>query len=111
MKQHIIIFFALLITFIDCDEYCNSKEKGVSKAKDCNTLKVDEESEEKYCCYLKGEYQGIEINRCNGLSEEEYKDIKGTIKTYESSGGKVKKLDCNSYYLKISLLSLIILFL
>ena len=47
MKQHIIIIFALLITFIDCDEYCNSKDKGVSKAKDCNTLKVDEKSDDK----------------------------------------------------------------
>ena len=27
MKQHIIIFFALLITFIDCDEDCESKEE------------------------------------------------------------------------------------
>lgn len=116
MKKYTIIFFAFILTFVFCDDEDSSEVKycyddiTASKAKDCENLKLDE----KYykCCYFKGKMENENINTCVPLTKAEYDDIKKTIKDFEKdSGNEVDKLDCNSSYLKYSLISLLLILL
>jgi hypothetical protein len=116
MKKYTIIFFAFILTFVFCDDedssevqYCDAKASA-SKAKDCEKLKLDEEDYK--CCYFKGKLENKNRNTCVGIRKAEYDDIKKTIKDIEKdSRNKVDKLDCNSSYLKYSLISLLLILL
>lgn len=123
MKPYFIILLILLSYFIYCqDDYCGYKDEP-KKASECHNLKVTgmsdfyKENEEtaKYCCYFSYNVDSKDGASCVPLSEASYNDIKNVMKDieklYKEHDGKAKKLDCNSYYLKMSLLSLVLLFL
>ena len=115
MKIYSIFILVLLITFIHTDDddsnYCGS-ESSPSSAKDCQNHKVP--TSMKYCCFVSGkDKNGKESKHCIPLSEDSYNNIKKYIEDAEklSDGGKIKKLDCNSNYLKLSLISLLLFLL
>ncbi len=109
MKFYNIILFASLILYILSDE-CNSKESASSK-KDCKDLKTDSYK----CCFLKAKDKDGEGSSCMSVTKEEYDNIKDYIKKMEELGKsedlKIKKLDCKSIYLELSVLSFILLLL
>ena len=115
MKKN-IIFFAFILTFVFCDDedssevqYCGA-EVSASKVKDCENLKLRDGGYK--CCYFKGKMENENINTCVPLTKAEYDDIKKTIKDAEKdSRNEVDKLDCNSSYLKYSLISLLLILL
>ena len=116
MKKYTIIFFAFILTFVFCDDEDSSEVQyclpgvSASKAKDCENIKLP--SDEYYkCCYFKGKMDNENTNTCVPLKKSEYDDIKKTIENSEKNGGKVDKLDCNSSYLKYSLISLLLILL
>ncbi len=109
MKFYNIILFASLILCIFSDE-CDDKDPA-SSTKECINLKTD-----KYkCCYFKGKDKEGEASYCISLSKSDYDNIKDYIKNWEEEGKNVnldiKKLDCKSIYLEISVLSFILLLL
>ena len=122
MKQTLFLLLAvLLISQYSCDDdsgavYCDSKEEGVSGKKDCNNLKIHPGFYK--CCYVKvkgknenGKKETAEY--CQSITQDDYNNIKDYIKniekTFESSDFDIKKFDCNSNYLLISIMSLILL--
>ena len=107
MKFYNIILFASLILYILSEDECDQKTSA-SKAKDCKDLKT---SDGDHCCYLKAKNDGKEYSGCTSVSKEAYDKIKDYIKEMEKTGGKVKKLDCKSIYLELSILSFIFLLL
>ena len=116
MKKYTIIFFAFILTFVFCDDedssevqYCDA-EVSASKVKDCENLKLGDEGYK--CCYFKGKIENENTNTCIPITKSQYDDIKKTIKDFEKdSGNEVDKLDCNSSYLKYSLISLLLILL
>ena len=115
------IFHALLITLIVSVYNAVDKCSGVTagKAGDCQNLEID--SAHYKCCYAHTKFtlmgQTQEKKECQQITKTEYDNIKDEIKKakeeIEKMGGKVDTfdIDCNSNYLYISLLSLIIFLL
>jgi hypothetical protein len=109
MKFYNIILFASLILYIYSDSACNSKTSA-DKAKDCKDLATSDA--EDYCCYAKGKDENKQsLSRCVTITKENYNKIKDYIKSLEDKGYEVKKLDCKSSYLELSVLSIILLLL
>ena len=116
MKKNVFLLLAILLISHSYQSQCEDK-MGPSNKKDCNSLQVNEGSYK--CCYVhyKGEGDGIkgEYKGCEEINQENYNRIKDYIKDMEkeakNDGGKldVKKFDCNSNYLLISIMSLILL--
>ncbi len=124
MKFYNIILFASLILCIlsqddnvedlpgdkVVEDPCEKKDPASSK-EDCFNLKTN-----KYkCCYTKVKSNEGEAAFCTSVSKSEYDNIKDYIKSWEeedkSGNLDVKKLDCKSIYLEISVLSFILLLL
>ena len=107
-----LILLVLTLTYIHCDEDTSECEsKSGTSAKDCKNLNVTDGYA--HCCYLDAKSDEGSIKICTELLESEYKDIEKYIKDAEKEAelvhGKINKLDCSSYYIKITLLSLMIL--
>ena len=83
---------------------------STDKAKDCKDLETDDS--EDYCCYAKGKDKNKQsLSGCVTVKKENYNKIKDFIKSLEDDGYEVKKLDCNSSYLELGVLSIILLLL
>ena len=124
-KALFLLFTILLISQYFCDDvtYCEDKD-GAKGKDDCNGLKLYEGSKDNYtCCYVKikakGNGKSDTMEFCEGISKANYdriKDfIKETEKYWESQDGvekyDIKKYDCFSNYLYISIMSLILFLL
>ena len=111
--KFIPIFISLLfISLIFCEE---SEEEntcegeGKKSAKECKNLKVPNNF---HCCFIHVKSDEGESKGCTIITDTVYKDIKKYIEEWEKEDDvDIKNLDCNSNYLKISLLSLILIFL
>ena len=108
MKFYIIIFVSLILSIYSGDA-CDPEYSTGSSAKDCN--KLEKLSGHPYCCYLKGKANGNTKENCIPLAKNEYKNIKDYIKNIEKQDVTVKKLDCKSINLELSILSFIFLLL
>ena len=117
MKKTVFLLLAILLISFSYQSECSEKESAKDK-KDCNSLNVTASSNK--CCYVhsKGHEKGEkdeEYKYCEEITEEIYNRIKDFIKDAEKAakdaGGKldVKKFDCSSNYLLISIMSLILL--
>ena len=116
MKLITFLFLFSLIVYINSEECIL---KAASSVKDCQGL--EKESPDNYCCYLEAKGKGFgiegEVKACWELRPSEYNDIKNYIKNYEESakqaGGSldIKKLDCKSSYLALTLFSLLLFIL
>ena len=112
MKFCQIIFLVLLMIDISSCGACSWDKTldKVSEVADCKDLSLDDD--EKHCCYLEGELNDKDVKGCFPLSEDQYKDMKKTIKDIENQNkAEVDKLDCKSFYLQIGIISLIFLIL
>lgn len=114
MKTYSIFIFVMLTSFIFTDDsakkYCGGTD--AKSAKDCKNLELI--SGYSHCCYLDGkDKDGNDSKGCVPVTEENYNKIKDYIDSLKklSNGGKINKLDCNSNYLKISLISLLLILL
>ncbi len=110
MKVLFALISILLLSFIYSDEKC---ERDTDKKSDCHNIKL---SDEKKCCYFNYIYtdgdKETEIKGCTDLKKAEYDDINKYIEETEKENEKdekfkLKSLDCNSYYLHITILSLL----
>jgi hypothetical protein len=106
MKFYTFILFASLI-FLSKSDDNDCDEKPAESAKDCKDIKVTGY----HCCYLKAKDDEDEYNGCTLITDTQYNNIKDTIKEWEKDGGDVKKLDCKSIYLELSILIFIFLLL
>ena len=109
MKNYTIILLILFISFIHCGSLSECERSEGRSAKECKGLEVGDGY--KYCCYLEYELLSDTYKICQSLTEAEYNDINKTKTVDETIYGKVNKLDCNSNFLKISLLSLLLIIL
>ena len=118
MRKTLFLLSAILPMLYSLQEgdMCEEKENPKSKS-DCNDRKIDEEYYK--CCYVKysmklnGEKEDGE--KCEAITKANYDRINDYISDEEKDGRDVeydiKKYDCNSTYLLISIMSLIILLL
>jgi hypothetical protein len=106
MKFYTFILFASLI-FLSKSDDNGCDEKSAESSKDCKDIKVTGY----HCCYLKAKDDEDEYNGCTLITDTQYNNIKDTIKEWEKDGGDVKKLDCKSIYLELSILIFIFLLL
>ena len=122
MKIFAILISTLLIGYIfaEIDKECDDYE-GLN-SKECKNQKVDgkafDDEEKKYCCFIEYTDNNNKKKGCWGISQKMYDDVE---KAKNESNEKMKnegegeffinKIDCNSFYLKFSLLSLILILL
>ena len=84
----------------------------VEKKSDCKNLELITENNVKYCCYVEYNYKEEKFKECAPLTQEEYDDINKYKDDFNQTWKtELKKIDCNSFYLKASFLSLLIFFL
>ena len=107
MKFYNIILFASLILYIYSQSECDKKTEA-SKTKDCKDLQTYDS--EDYCCYAKGkDDESKSVSSCVTVKKSDYDNIKDFIKSLEDDGYEIKKLDCKSNYLELSILIFILL--
>ena len=108
MKFYEIILFASIILSIYSD-LCGIAINPDSR-KDCD--KLEKTTSFPYCCFIKGkDAEKNEVKNCSPISQNDYDNIKEYKKTLEKLGGSIKKIDCKSIYLELSILSFIFLLL
>ena len=116
MKPLYILLVALIISLSHCDnegetEGCtfNTQTTGVE---DCNSRKNPKDTTEYACCFVKYKLAGANLQTCASLSEDQYDDIDETIESMKKMGHfEELDIDCNSNYIILSILSLILLLL
>ena len=118
MKQTLFLLLTILLV---SQFYCQlsecQKKTSAKKKKECNDLKVSDGMYK--CCYvkLKSKVGGISIDYegCQEIDKNSYDNIDDMIKKAEKdakdAGGEydLDTYDCNSNYLLISIMSLILL--
>ena len=79
---------------------------------DCNSRKNAKDTTEYACCFAKYKLAGANLQGCISLSKDQYDDIDETIESFKKSGNLEElDIDCNSNYIILSVLSLILLLL
>ena len=120
MKLYQIAIFALLIVFSHSDTCLADPALGSSlpsKPGDCKLTKVSGDEIEKCCYETADNYDKVNSNNplkgnCVGLNKKQLDNLKTYIKYQEIQLGYDKmKIDCNSSYIKLSLISLLLFFI
>ena len=121
MKSIYICLLLYSLIFIYCSDKrsCDDVDSGVSSGKDCQNYDLTESTS--HCCFLKMSMKVLDVSadyaRCWEVTQEQYEHIKTVIKTLENECNSnnidctVKKLECKSSYLSLSIFSLILLLL
>ena len=108
--QNILLLF-LLFSFIYCtDDTCKGSANSLS---DCENLITDYQKNSigDRCCYFTAQDKnGANVKQCLFVEKEGYDNIKDVINAQEDFYDKVH-IDCKSYYLHLSLLSLLLILL
>ena len=107
MKSFIfIILLVILLSQYECSNECTGT--GSSK-NDCNSRNLS--GDEFRCCYYYWKFGGEEHKQCKALNKIGYENFKNYIKTYEDIKEKADEFsfDCNSNYIIISMLWLLLL--
>ena len=118
MKNSFLVLFLLLLT-INCstltfEENCEDVDKNPTETKDCTSVNSDSEPD-KYCCLVEAKSGSTEGKFCDAITKAEYDKIKDYVKS-EKERYKTEdniefsefKIHCQSAFLKIGLVSLII---
>ena len=109
MKLNYIIVLGFLIAFTVSDAAKCELNLNPTSKKDCNGKITDADiaDGDKYCCY----YEVGTYKVCMAFSQAEYDNIGETKNSMGGLGGTVAdstfKIECNSSYLKLGLLSLL----
>ena len=110
MKFYNIILLTSLILYIYSEDNECVKKTSAEKAKDCKDLKTSNSDE--HCCYAKGkDKSGSSMSGCVVVGKDNYNNMKDFISSLENQGYEVKKIDCKSNYLELTILSFILLLL
>ena len=89
-----------------------SREQKTTKKECAALLKEDEKEDGLECCLVKGQQNGEDISECHLYIEENYLNKDGFVQylqDYEKIANP--KVECKSYYLQLTLLSLILILL
>ena len=116
MKPLNILLVALFFSLSHCDDEgeataCSLTAQATG-VEDCNSRKNPKDTNEYACCLAKYKLAGTDLQACVSLSEDQYDDIDETIESFKKSGNLEElDIDCNSNYIILSVLSLILLLL
>ena len=103
----LILLCSLIFVHSDLTDKC---EGTASSAYECIEKYTEEERNSGYyCCYEKAKKGGVEISDCTPLSEDDVNDIKNYIGDIEDKGYKDVSVDCESYYLQLGIVSLLLI--
>ncbi len=114
MKPLYILLVALFFSLSHCDDEDESKGcvfiSETTGVEDCNSRKDSKDKTQYACCLAKFKLGGKSLQSCISLSEDQYDDIDETIENAKKAQGfEELDIDCNSNYIILSLLSLILL--
>ncbi len=114
MKPLYILLVALFFSLSYCDDEDESKACSILAAstgvEDCNSRKNAKDTTEYACCFAKYKLAGANLQGCISLSKDQYDDIDETIEKAKKQGSlEDLDIDCNSNYIILSLISLILL--
>ena len=114
MKPLYILLVALFFSLSYCDDEDESKACSILAAstgvEDCNSRKDAKDKTQFACCLAKFKLGGKSLQSCISLSEDQYDDIDETIEKAKKEGSLEElDIDCNSNYIILSLISLILL--
>ena len=105
MKFYSALILVLLIAYINSD--CEDEDFTPSGKKDCKDKLTDADKTKgySYCCYMEGD-KGEKT--CWELTKDEYNDIDGFKKENEDDNLKIKTLYCNSLFLKLGFMNILL---
>ena len=108
MEYGNFIFLILLVILLSQYECFECSGFGINK-KDCNEREL--RSGDYRCCYLYYRHAGDETKKCVPIDKIHYDDIKTYLKPYKEvkeAKGSNFTFDCNSNYIIISMLWLVL---
>ena len=110
VKKFWIMFLLLLLYFEISLESGGCDRTTASSTQECLDLLNDEEEEYGYkCCYVTGKENGVTtLSECRLLEPEDYKYIDDYKDSLKTPSLKNPEVDCKSYFLQITLLSLLL---
>ena len=112
----LISIMLLSFTYSDDTKTCINIESQVTKKSDCHDLKFPDGYKDYHCCFYhyKATYNGKteEMKMCMPLDKASYDKIDeyiDTIKSKTPAGyeASIESFDCNSYYLRATILGLL----
>ena len=112
MKLFILILYLSFINYISSDQ-CDKFTSTPSQTSDCqdklSQSQIDDDKKA-YCCYSKDD---VHVNpQCISLTQEQYDNIKDYIKFNRILWGESNlSVDCNSSFISLGLLYLILFLL
>lgn len=117
MKLYQIFILFVYVSLIGClnDDNTPCDTTTADSKSFCNNRKMSEEETNngaKYCCFLETTILGTKASSCIPIDQKSYDDIKKFIKDLkEKTAATELSIDCNQNYLKLSLLSLLLILL
>ena len=110
--QLIALLSLILYSYESCGNFGSaSSEIKKDNCKDDDISQTQKDVGIEHCCFVSDDYQ-YKYGACMALTKPQYENIKDLIKHKELEDGVVNgKIDCNSFYLEIGLLSLIFILL
>ena len=103
----IILFF---IVYIHCGTTSNCVGSA-TEIKYCLNKNTDDGNTD-HCCYFTAKFKAdsSQINQCQRISDNEYNDMDKTIDSFNELYKDVS-IDCKSYFLKLGVLSCVLILL
>ena len=106
-----LVLLALLVSYITC-RTCLDFTTAVTKKSDCND--ATDKSAYYRCCYIYvKDKSGVEVKTCLPVDKATYDDIGKAVDAQKKAYNDIDKFefDCNSKYVTLSILSLVLLLL
>ncbi len=109
-KYYILLILLCSVIFIHSTDLSNVCKGSASSTYECvDKFTAADRDGGYYCCYEKAKSGNVQVSDCVMLEEEQYDDIKNYIGYLKDSGLKDVSVDCNSYYLQLGILSLLLI--
>ena len=108
-----IYILLLIISYFDLSNGSSDCAGETNSAKECRALLTEEDEEDGFkCCLVKGTKNRVEVSECQEYDEESYQDL-DAFKQYLTNEKNIQnpEVNCKSYYLQFTLLTLILFLL
>ena len=108
MKFYLFFIFLSLIIFIKNTQFCEVSVPA-TKPDDCKDLVKG--SRANYCCFFKGKWKGTNYNGgCIDITPIRYSETEAYIEEMNKDADfNIEKIDCKSFFLKLSIVYLVVL--
>ena len=110
MRTYLFMIILSVIALNKAADACSNLGIAATGPNDCKD-RTKPLGDDSYCCYMEGDYLTYkDVKSCLNIPKKAYKNVAKFIEdsNKEIASSNIKKLDCKSFYLHLSLINLIL---